>query len=61
MGDLQAGEGLYEAASVGVEYRVSTVPLAGTSCTDALIDDEPWGPPGDFMLQQVALNLRFQY
>jgi len=44
--------------SVGLEYRITTLPLLVTyTCTLAEIPDEPMGPPADFVPQRIALTL----
>lgn len=44
--------------SVGLEYRVTTLPLLATyTCTMAEMPDEPLGPPSDFVPQRIALTL----
>lgn len=44
--------------SVGLEYRITTLPLLVTyTCTMAIMPDEPLGPPSDFVPQRIALTL----
>jgi len=57
-----AGAGVEVAArpwlSVGLEYRVTTLPLFVTyTCTMAEMPDEPLAPPSDFVPQRIALTL----
>lgn len=44
--------------AIGLEYRIATLPIASPSmCTLAQFDDEPKGPPRDFIPQRIALTL----
>jgi hypothetical protein len=49
---------IYRSLVIGLEYRVTTLPLDDSGmCTLALIPQEPRGPPRDFLPQRIALTI----
>jgi opacity protein-like surface antigen len=52
---------VHELISVGVEYRIHTLPSGTLDCTLAFVFAEPMGPPSDFLSQRIGIALSLRY
>jgi hypothetical protein len=52
---------VHELIGVGLEYRINSLPHATASCTLAFLDDEPIGPPSDFLSQRIGITLSMRH